>query len=96
MRYVVNGRLPHPLKNGKGVLVDYALSSLMLPTLVIGASTAVLVNRMLPDVIIISLYAAVLTVMIYINFKKVLNVIEVEAKAAIEKEKKQAQERITA
>jgi uncharacterized membrane protein YfcA len=31
MRWILNAKLSHPLKNGKGILVDYSISSLMLP-----------------------------------------------------------------
>ena len=85
LRYFVNSTKPHPLKNGKGVLVDYALASLMMPPLVIGAGLAVLINKLLPDVIIISCYATVLFIMLIINIKKVLNVIAVDKATAIER-----------
>ena len=87
LRYFVNSKKPHPLKNGKGVLVDYALASLMMPPLVIGAGLAVLINKLLPEVIIISCDATVLFIMLMVNIKEVLNVIAADKATAIERAK---------
>ena len=52
VRYFVNFREPHPLKQGKGTLVDYGVTLLMLPSIVIGASLGSIVNLSLPGPII--------------------------------------------
>lgn len=36
-RYFWNFRVTHPYKNGRGVLVDYNIASLMLPMIIVGA-----------------------------------------------------------
>lgn len=57
IRFVTLSRRPHPLKNGKGLLVDMNLSILMLPLIISGVSIGVILNIMLPDLLIISSYA---------------------------------------
>ncbi len=44
VRYLYNFKKSHPLKNGNGVLVDYSVSSIMLPMIVLGATLGVMVN----------------------------------------------------
>ena len=55
VRYIQNFNKPHPLKNGKGVLVDYSVSTLMLPAIVIGVSVGVIADVMLSAVITMAL-----------------------------------------
>ena len=44
VRYIQNFNKPHPLKKGKGVLIDYAVPTIMMPSIVIGVSLGVIVN----------------------------------------------------
>ena len=43
-RYLFNFSKSHPLKDGKGVLVDYNTASLMLPMIMVGATLGVIFN----------------------------------------------------
>ena len=56
VRYISNFRQPHPLKNGKGVLCDYNIITLMLPSAIFGASIGSIVNLVLPSPIILALF----------------------------------------
>ena len=52
MRYIINFKRPHPLKfdtDGKpaGLLVDYNLSLILVPSIVIGSAIGVIVNYIL-------------------------------------------------
>ena len=38
IRFLLNAKKPHPLKKGKGLLVDHNLSVLMLPMIISGVS----------------------------------------------------------
>ena len=53
VRYLINSRKPHPLKNGKGLLVDINIMLVMLPMIVSGVSFGVIANVASPDPIII-------------------------------------------
>ena len=53
IRYFINSSKPHPLKNGKGLLVDINVMVIMLPMIVIGVSLGVIANIASPDPVII-------------------------------------------
>lgn len=53
VRFVQNFNRPHPLKSGTGVLIDYSVPTIMMPTIVIGVSIGVLVNRVMPSIYIL-------------------------------------------
>jgi uncharacterized membrane protein YfcA len=53
VRYFINSNKPHPLKNGKGLLVDINVMVIMLPMIVIGVSLGVIANIASPDPVII-------------------------------------------
>ena len=36
IRFILNANRPHPLKNGKGLLIDLSLTSIILPMIVSG------------------------------------------------------------
>ena len=63
IRFVVLARRPHPLKDGKGLLIDMNLSILMLPLIISGVSIGVILNILFPDLIIIASYALGLAVL---------------------------------
>lgn len=70
IRFFANSNRPHPLKNGKGLLVDHNLAILMLPLIVSGSSIGVILNILLPNLVIIASYALGLAYLGYGVFKK--------------------------
>lgn len=52
LRYFVNSTRPHPLKKGKGILVDYDLAIIMIPLIIMGSSFGALFNNLLPNIYI--------------------------------------------
>ena len=48
VRYVLNLKKSHPLKNGTGTIVDYNVTILMVPGIIIGVSFGSMVNLILP------------------------------------------------
>ena len=61
VRYIQNFNKPHPLKDGKGVIVDYNISIIMMPSIVVGVSLGAMVNKILP-----SFYIIIGMVLVYI------------------------------
>ena len=59
VRYISNISQSHPLKNGKGLLCDYNIISLMLPAAIVGASIGSIVNILLPSPIILAIFIVV-------------------------------------
>ena len=78
IRFLSNAHRPHPLKNGKGLLVDHNLSILMLPLIVSGSSIGVVLNIWLPNLIIIISYVFGLVFLGYGVFKKALKLFKAE------------------
>lgn len=78
IRFVLLARRPHPLKNGKGLLVDMNLSILMLPLIISGVSIGVILNILFPDLVIIASYALGLAFLGRGVFKKALNLYKSE------------------
>lgn len=72
MRFFYNAKRPHPLKNGKGLLVDHNLAILMLPLIVSGSSIGVILNILLPNLVIIFTYTFGLSYLGYGVFKKTM------------------------
>lgn len=57
MRYIINFRKSHPLKfdtkgNPAGTIVDYNLTAVMLPMIIVGSAVGVIVNFILPEPVI--------------------------------------------
>jgi uncharacterized membrane protein YfcA len=52
IRYLLNFKKPHPLKKGRGILVDMSLSALMLPMIVSGVSCGTLVSIVTPSIVV--------------------------------------------
>ena len=75
IRLVFNSQKPHPLKEGKGLLVDYSQSSLILPGLVVGATVGVMINNLLPEVIIVAGFTSILMVMSVVTLRKLIHII---------------------
>ena len=73
-RYFVNWPKTHPYKNGTGVLVDYNIASLMLPMIVVGATTGVMVNKVLPSVVIAVILTILLLAISYMTLRMLLRI----------------------
>ena len=70
VRYISNLGQPHPLKNGKGVLIDYNIITLMLPSAIVGASIGSIVNLVLPGPIILAIFILVTSFTSYTALRK--------------------------
>lgn len=73
IRYFFNFNVPHPLKDGAGVLVDYNVATLMLPMIIVGAALGVVVNEVLNKLVITIIYTAVLAFVFVTTTLKFLN-----------------------
>lgn len=60
IRYVVNFKAAHPLKEGTGVLIDYNVATMMLPMIIVGAALGVMVNEILHELVMNIIYTVVL------------------------------------
>ena len=78
VRYLYLFRRSHPLKEGKGVLVDYSIASIMLPMIVVGATLGVMVNKTLPSVVIAAILFVLLAMMTLTTLRKLLKIIKEE------------------
>ena len=78
-RYIFNFNKTHPLKQGQGVLVDYNIASLMLPMIVVGATTGVMLNKILPPIVVAIIFTILLVYFTVKTFLKLLNINKVEA-----------------
>jgi len=75
VRYLINSNKPHPLKNGKGLLVDINVMVIMLPMIVIGVSLGVIANIASPDPVIIGalcLITLISSISLSIKFRALL------------------------
>lgn len=90
VRYFLNSTRPHPLKKGKGILVDYDLSVIMIPLIICGSSLGALMNTLLPTIAINISY---IILMIMTNVLGVFNLRNVRLKenAAIKKKEEEAE-----
>ena len=65
LRFLKNSGESHPLKNGNGILIDYNVCTLVLPSAIVGASIGSIVNQMMPDPIILALFILATIAMVY-------------------------------
>jgi hypothetical protein len=75
VRYLINSAKPHPLKNGKGLLVDINIMVIMLPMIVSGVSFGVIANVASPDPVIIGalcLITLISSISLAIKFRTLL------------------------
>jgi len=75
VRYLINSSKPHPLKNGKGLLVDINVVVIMLPMIVSGVSFGVIANIASPDPVIIGalcLITLISSISLSIKFRTLL------------------------
>ena len=70
VRFLKNTDVSHPLKNGRGILIDYNICTLMLPSAILGASIGSIVNQMMPGPIILALFILASAAMVYQALKK--------------------------
>lgn len=78
VRYLYNFNASHPDKNGKGIIVDYNIASLMLPGIVMGASFGVIVNQILPEIIIVICLSLLLILLTFVTCLKLSHIIKHE------------------
>ena len=74
-RYIFNFNKTHPYKDGRGVLVDYNITSLMLPMITVGATVGVIFNAILPSVIIAVLLSLLLIFVGSTTLRKLIRII---------------------
>ena len=77
-RYLFNFNQSHPYKNGRGILVDYNIASLMLPMITVGASVGSIVNKILPSFMIAILLTVLLIFVGFTTLRKLLKIIAQE------------------
>ena len=70
LRYILNFRKSHPLKNGTGVMVDYNVASVMLPSIVVGVIVGGIVNKVVPSVYLVIGLILLLSVLVIATWKK--------------------------
>ena len=73
LRFLKNSGESHPMKNGSGILIDYNVCTLMLPSAIVGASIGSIVNQMMPDPIILAFFILATAAMVYQALKKYCN-----------------------
>lgn len=59
VRFLLFSGEPHPLKKGKGLLVDHQLAVLALPLIISGVAFGVLLNIVTPPVFIVASFVVV-------------------------------------
>ena len=70
VRFLKNTHVSHPLKNGRGILIDWNVVTLMLPSAIIGASIGSILNQMMPGPLILALFIIATAFMVYQALKK--------------------------
>ena len=58
------------MKNGKGILVDYGVPTVMMPSIVIGVSLGAIANKIVPAVFIVVGLIVVMLVVTIMTVKK--------------------------
>ena len=69
--YFLNSGKAHPLKKGKGIIVDMNLAIIMLPMIISGVQVGVIFNILLPNVVILVFYDILLVYVFYNLVKKI-------------------------
>ena len=78
IRYLLNAPKPHPLKSGKGLLVDLNLAVIMLPMIISGVSVGVIINIVMPDLVICTFFVVLLSYLGSGVVKKAVNLRRIE------------------
>ena len=90
VRFLKNTDESHPLKNGKGILIDYNICTIMLPSAIVGASIGSIVNQMMPDPVILALFILATIAMVYQALKKYCHLLKSERNLEASKTDKNA------
>ena len=77
-RFLFNFNKSHPHKEGKGILVDYNVASLMLPTITVGATFGVMLNKVLPGLVQAILLSVLLVLVASTTLIKLFSIIRDE------------------
>ena len=78
VRYMQNFNKPHPLKNGTGVIVDYTIPTVMLPSIVVGVTLGAIVFKVFPSIYLVGLLLIVMGLLFVTTTKKLLKIIKNE------------------
>ena len=78
VRFVKNASEAHPLKNGKGILIDYNVCTLMIPSAILGASIGSIINQMMPDPVILALFIVTSIAMVYLELREYCHLLKTE------------------
>jgi hypothetical protein len=81
LRWLLNSGKSHPLKKGRGLLVDYNLGVLMLPGIISGVSIGSIMNALAPQVVILVCYVLLLAYVGSGLFKKAREIYKAENKS---------------
>lgn len=81
-RFFVFSGQPHPLKNGKGLLVDQNLAVLAFPLIIMGVSVGVLLNIIVPNVFLLAFFVVICLYMSIGIYKKASKQYNDETEAA--------------
>lgn len=69
-RYLLNLNSPHPLKNGRGLIVEYNIGVIMLPGIVSGVSIGAMINELTPGLIVLIFFCLLVAYLGFGLFKK--------------------------
>jgi len=69
---------PHPLKGKNGTLFHFSIISLMIPMNALGAALATVVNRIIPDLVIVIVYAVILIGVLIFNLHRLYGIYKKE------------------
>jgi hypothetical protein len=83
-RLVMDAGKSHPLRK-QGILLDYAILTMMLPFITVGSTLASVVSRLMPDIYITIFYAIIMTAILVFNIFRLISLVRKEMKAAASK-----------
>lgn len=87
VRYIAKFREPHPLKNGHGILVDFNICTLIIPSAIIGANVGSIVNLMMPAPVMLSLLILTTIAMVYQALRKYCALLKSERQKQVKLQK---------
>jgi len=65
IRYFLIFRYPHPLKNGKGTIIDYNIPLIMYPFIIMGVQFGVILNIIMPTIFIFVFYILLFAFLVF-------------------------------
>ena len=86
LRYVINMNKPHPLKNGKGILVDFNYVVIMLPMIIAGSAVGIILNIMTPQLVIAAIFFTVMGILVQNMAMKSIDLWQRETQALLAEE----------